>query len=84
MRVFNLHEFKDKKEEPKITQNFIHKGARILPDLETAILASLRGYLNGSYPKALTGDAEQLGYYPLSDATTEERARIEAISKKIK
>jgi hypothetical protein len=84
MRVFNFHEFKNKQEESKITRNFIHKGARILPDLETTILASLRGYLNGSYPKALTGDAEQLGYYPLSDATADERSKIEAISKKIK
>jgi len=54
------------------------KGSRMLPDLPTAILARLRGYVAGSYPTPLTGAAAELGYHPLQSATTEELAAIQA------
>jgi hypothetical protein len=48
------------------------KGSRLLPDLPTAILARLRGYIGGSYPSPLSGMAAEIGYYPLQSATPEE------------
>ena len=64
-------------------KDYIHKGRRVLPDLGTAILANLRGYVNGSYPEPLSGAAKELGYYPLSMATEEELAKIEDIKKQV-
>jgi len=59
------------------------KGAKLLPDLRTAIFASLRGYFQGSYPSKLEGAAENLGYYPLSEATEEELGKINKIIEEI-
>jgi len=53
------------------------RGRRLLPDIRTAILARMRGYVGGFYPSPLTGDAAELGYHPLSSATPEELAKIE-------
>lgn len=55
------------------------KGKKVLPDLRTAILASLRGYFQGSYPNKLDGIASEVGYYPLNEATFEEKEKIEEI-----
>lgn len=52
------------------------QGKLILPDLPTAVLATLRGYKMGTYPKPLEGIAKELGYHPLSSATPEELAEI--------
>jgi hypothetical protein len=52
------------------------QGKLILPDLPTAVLATLRGYKMGTYPKPLEGIAKELGYHPLSSATPEEMAKI--------
>lgn len=48
------------------------KGRKVLPDLPTAILARIRGYVGGSYQNPLTGEAANLGYHPLSSASPEE------------
>lgn len=48
------------------------KGKAILPNLETAVLAQLRGYRLGSYPKPLEGIAKKLGYHPIQTATPDE------------
>ena len=53
------------------------KGARVLPDLPTAVLARLRGHVGGSYPEPLRGIAAELGYHPLQSATEEELAAIQ-------
>ena len=52
------------------------KGSRVLPDLPTAILARMRGFVNGSYPSPLRGMAAELGYHPLQLASAEELASI--------
>ena len=54
------------------------KGMRVLPDLPTAILARLRGYVGGAYPSPLRGEAAELGYYPLQSASADEMAAIMA------
>jgi len=56
----------------------VRRGRTVLPDLETAILARLRGYVGGSYPEPLTGPAEVLGYHPLQSATADELEQIQA------
>ena len=53
------------------------KGSRMLPDLPTAVLARLRGYVAGSYPTPLPGVAAELGYHPLQTASAEEMAAIQ-------
>lgn len=53
------------------------RGRRLLPDIRTAILARMRGYIGGFYPSPLKGEASELGYYPLSDATRDELKKIE-------
>lgn len=70
--------------EKKIDTDFIHKGNKVLPNLKTAILAKLRGYKNGSYPGPLSETARELGYYPLSDATEEEKIKIAEIESKLR
>ena len=56
------------------------KGQRVLPDLPTAVLARLRGYVGGSYSTPLRGVAAELGYHPLSTASAEE---LDAIHNEI-
>ena len=48
----------------------------MLPDLPTAILARMRGYVGGSYPSPLRGAARELGYHPLQEASADELAAI--------
>jgi len=55
------------------------KGKKGLPDLRTAIFATLKGYYQGVYPSKLEGVAAELGYYPLSEATPSELEKIEEI-----
>ena len=64
-------------------KDYVHKGVRVFPDLKTAILANLRGFMNGSYKEPLTGIAKKLGYYPLSMATDQELDQINAIEKQV-
>lgn len=64
-------------------KNYIHKGARIFPDLDTAILANLKGFINGSYPHSLPINITKLGYYPLSMANEEELKKINNIKTEI-
>lgn len=59
----------------------IYKGRRLLPSLDEAIFAKLKGYVNGSYPSMLKGKAEEIGYYPLSEATQEELNQIKSIKE---
>jgi len=54
----------------------VRRGRTVLPDLPTAILANLRGYVGGSYSEPLSGAAEILGYHPLQSATAEELEQI--------
>lgn len=61
----------------------IYKGSRLLPNLDLAIFAKIKGYINGSYPSQLTGKAKEIGYYPLSEATSEELEQIKAIKETI-
>lgn len=56
----------------------VRRGRTVLPDLPTAILARMRGYVGGSYPEPLSGSAAVLGYHPLQSATAEELAAIQA------
>ena len=70
-------------EEEKTEKDHIHKGARVFPDLKTAILANLRGYMNGSYPEPLSGAARKIGYYPLSMATDKELEQIDDLEKQV-
>lgn len=53
------------------------RGKRLLPDIRTAILARMRGYVGGFYPSPLKGAASELGYFPLSEATPQELMDIE-------
>jgi len=64
-------------------KNYINKGKKIFPNLRTAILAILRGYMNGSYPEPLSDSAKKNGYYPLSDATDEEIEKINIIERQV-
>lgn len=64
-------------------KEYIHKGLRILPDLKTAILANLKGFVNGFYPEPLFGLAKEIGYYPLSMASEKELEQIQIIENKI-
>ena len=64
-------------------KEYINKGVRVFKNIELAILANLRGYVNGSYPEPLSGAAKELGYYPLSMATEQELEKINSIKKQI-
>jgi len=70
----------DRREDLSRPSGFIggRKGSRVLPDVPTAILARMRGYVGGSYPTPLRGMAAELGYHPLSSASEEEMAAIRA------
>jgi len=59
------------------------KGSRVLPDIRTAILARMRGYIGGFYPSPLTGEAAEMGYYPLSSATPDEMIKIEEEARRL-
>ena len=61
----------------------IYKGIRMFKTLDEAILAKIKGYVNGSYPSPLTGKAKDIGYYPLSEATQEELNQIKAIKETV-
>lgn len=69
----------DTREDRTRPSGFIagRKGSRMLPDLPTAILARLRGYVAGSYPEPLTGAAAERGYHPLQSASAEEMLAIQ-------
>lgn len=56
----------------------VRRGRTVLPDLPTAILARMRGYVGGSYSEPLSGAAAILGYHPLQSATADELAAIQA------
>lgn len=64
-------------------KDIIYKGIRIFKTLDEAILAKIKGYVNGSYPAPLTGKAKDIGYYPLSEATQEELNQIKVIKEAV-
>jgi hypothetical protein len=76
MNIFqeeNINKAKDK----------IYKGKRLLPSLDEAIFAKIKGYVNGSYPSPLEGKSLDIGYYPLSEATPDEMKQIKAIKEAV-
>ena len=64
-------------------KDYINKRIRVFKSLELAILANLKGYINGSYPEPLSGAAKELGYYPLSMAMEQELEKIGLIKKQV-
>lgn len=78
MDITKLNNIENNKEK-----DYIHKGNKVFPSLDTAILANLRGFMNGSYPSPFEGPAKELGYYPLSMANEEEMMQIEEIKQKV-